>query len=228
MIEFKTIRIINYLIIDNNFNLRKWCFIILLILLQIDSIETKAQQVKIGKQEWADKNLDVSTFRNGDLIPHAKTNEEWEKAGLNGDPAWCYYNNDSILGLKFGKLYNWYAVNDSRGLAPLGWHVASDTDWSTLKESFENEVIACIELKSTEHWLEPENGNNHSNFGGLPGGFRYLNGNFSSMGFFAYWWTSSRGEYPFNAWFRSLGNDFKFGRACYDKDYGFSVRCIKD
>lgn len=77
-----------------------------------------AQTVTIGTQVWRTKNLDVATFRNGDSIPQAKTNEEWEKAAENQQPAWCYYNNDPANGAKYGKLYNWYAVNDSRGLAP--------------------------------------------------------------------------------------------------------------
>ena len=88
--------------------------------------------VKIGNQVWMAENLNVDKFRNGELIPEAKTNEEWRKAGENRQPAWCYYDNDPENGRYYGKLYNWYAVSDSRGLAPKGLHVPSEAEWLTL------------------------------------------------------------------------------------------------
>ena len=87
------------------------------------------KETKIGMQTWATKNLDVSSFRNGDAIPEAKTREDWIKAGEEGKPAWCYYEYDPTNGQKYGKLYNWYAVNDPKGLAPNGWHVSSSLEW---------------------------------------------------------------------------------------------------
>ena len=90
--------------------------------------------VIIGSETWMSENLNANKFRNGDPIPEVKTNQEWENANIEGKPAWCYYKNESKNGEKYGKLYNWHAVNDSRGLAPLGWHVPSETDWSTLSE----------------------------------------------------------------------------------------------
>jgi len=94
--------------------------------------ETNIKTVKIGTQTWMAENLNVSTFRNGDPIPEAKTNEEWDRAGANKQPAWCYYNNDPRNGAKYGKLYNWFAINDPRGLAPEGWHVSNLDDWNIL------------------------------------------------------------------------------------------------
>lgn len=108
------------------------------------------QTVTIGTQVWDAKNLDVSTFRNGDIIPEAKTSEEWEKAGLRNQAAWCYYGNDQANGKIYGKLYNWYAVNDPRGLAPIGYHIPSDTEWKTLHDyinSFDKKS-----MKSTSGW----------------------------------------------------------------------------
>jgi len=93
---------------------------------------TYSQTVTIGTQVWMTKNLDASTFRNGDSILQAKTEVEWKKAGENKQPAWCYHNNDPSIGGTYGKLYNWYAVNDPRGLAPAGWHVPSSEEWETL------------------------------------------------------------------------------------------------
>jgi hypothetical protein len=81
------------------------------------------KSVTIGTQVWMKENLNVSTFRNGEPIPEAKTAEEWKAAGAAKQPAWCYYDNDPKNGAKYGKLYNWYAVNDPRGLVPVGWHV---------------------------------------------------------------------------------------------------------
>ena len=105
--------------------------------------------VQIGTQVWMTKNLDVYTFRNGDQIPEAKSNEEWEKAGENKQPAWCYYNNDPANGAKYGKLYNWYAVNDPRGLAPEGWHVPSYDEWTALNKQLGDDVTI---MKSTSGW----------------------------------------------------------------------------
>ncbi len=89
--------------------------------------------VKVGKEVWMQKNLDVITFRNGDSIFNAKTDKEWLWAAQNKMPAWCYYNNDEILGKKYGVLYNVYAVLDERGLAPKGWRLSTVKDWEYLK-----------------------------------------------------------------------------------------------
>jgi uncharacterized protein (TIGR02145 family) len=103
-----------------------------------------SQTVIIGTQVWATKNLDVSTFRNGDPIPQAKSDAEWVAAGENYQPAWCYYDNDPKNGTKYGKLYNWFAVRDARGLAPAGWHVPTDEEWTILpyyvEQSYQDEL----------------------------------------------------------------------------------------
>ena len=95
---------------------------------------TLAQEVQFGSQTWMARNLDVINFRNGDPIPQAISNEAWKAAGKQGKPAWCYYNNDSTTRSKYGRMYNWYAVNDSRGLAPQGWHIPSNQEWIALEE----------------------------------------------------------------------------------------------
>lgn len=112
--------------------------------------------VTIGTQVWMKENLNVSTFRNGDPIPEAKTDEEWKRAGEEGKPAWCYYDNDPKNGTKYGKLYNWYAVNDARGLAPSGYHVPTDEEWRVLIDFLGNEVEK--EMKSTSGWGSYETG----------------------------------------------------------------------
>lgn len=110
------------------------------------------KSVEIGAQTWMTENLNVSTFRNGDPIPEAKTNEEWKRAGENKQPAWCYYENDPKNGVKYGKLYNWYAVNDSRGLAPVGYHVPSDAEWTKLTDFLGGKGGEGTKMKSKSGW----------------------------------------------------------------------------
>jgi len=191
-----------------------------------------AQTVTIGAQVWMTKNLDVATFRNGDPIPQAKTNEEWVKAGDNQQPAWCYYDNDPANGAKYGKLYNWYAVNDSRGLAPVGYHIPSDDEWKILTDFLGGEEVAGTKMKSTDFWADfggdSGNGTNESGFSGLPGGFRNYNGSFYPIGKHGYWWSSTE-NVTFTAWDRYLG--YRVGsvyRYSGNKRIGFSVRCLRD
>jgi len=148
-----------------------------------------AQTVTIGTQVWMTKNLDVTTFRNGDPIPQAKTDAEWQRAGKNQQPAWSYYNNDPANGAKYGKLYNWYAVNDLRGLAPKGWHVPSDDEWTILHDYLGSDAGA--KMKSKTGWNENGNGTNSSGFSGLPGGGRNDGGAVNGIGHVGYWWSSS-------------------------------------
>jgi len=122
----------------------------LLSLILLLSFTIKAQEIKIGTQTWSTKNLDVSKFRNGEAIPLAKTNAEWELAGQNQQPAWCYYENKGENGTTYGKLYNWFAVNDPRGLAPSGYHIPTDAEWTILTDNLGEE--AGTKMKSTSGW----------------------------------------------------------------------------
>ncbi len=149
------------------------------------------EEVKIGDQIWMTRNLNVDKFCNGDPIPEAKTNEEWIKAGENGEPAWCYYDNDPENGEKFGRLYNWYAVNDPRGLAPEGWHIPSDEEWTTLVDYLGGEDEANIKMRSSVGWENDGEGNNESGFSALLGGYRNSYGDFNDLGECASWWTST-------------------------------------
>jgi len=204
-----------------------------LFILIVQFNSSHAQTVIIGTQEWMTKNLDVSTFSNGDPIPEAKTNGEWELASKNKQPAWCYYNNDSQYGTKYGKLYNWYAVTDARGLAPLGYHIPSDEEWTILSDYLGGTLIAGKKMKGSYGWKdyngnEYGNGTNECGFNGLPSGNRYGDGSFSSYpGDYGYWWSSSE----FNT---DLGNCrslyFYYDRLSehnYPKEKGFSVRCLE-
>ncbi len=190
--------------------------------------EGASTEVTIGKQVWMTQNLNVDKFRNGDPIPEAKTKEEWARAGENKQPAWCYYENDPANGAKYGKLYNWYAVNDPRGLAPEGWKIPSDEDWIRLTDFLGGAQVAGTKMKSTDFWAESGNGTNESGFSGLPGGARYFNGTFTYIGKHGYWWSSPEIG-AFNAWYCSLIYNYgSVSRYHVNKTNGFSVRCVKD
>jgi len=192
-----------------------------------------SQIVKIGTQVWVTKNLEVSKFRNGDLIREVTTNDEWEKAGENKQPAWCYYNNDSVNGKKFGKLYNWFAVNDTRGLAPSGYHIPTDSEWTILSDYLGGKKIAGKILKmepicENEIQIGGWNGNNSIGFSGLPGGYGFYFGGFDFIGDYGYFWTSSEGS-DNSAYTRLLsGENDALARASYFKGGGLYVRCLKD
>jgi uncharacterized protein (TIGR02145 family) len=184
--------------------------------------------VTIGNQIWMTENLNVDRFRNGDLIPEAKTADEWELAGNNKQPVWCYYNNDPANGKKYGKLYNFYAVNDSRGLAPAGYHVPSDFEWTTLTTYLGGENAAGAQLKNTSGWKENGNGTNSSGFSGLPGGNRYSDGVFEDVGNYCGWWSFTVSSL-YSVYYRNL----IYKDSLTYKNYGLmsnglSVRCIKD
>ncbi|HNW99169.1 MAG TPA: fibrobacter succinogenes major paralogous domain-containing protein [Bacteroidales bacterium] len=187
--------------------------------------------IKIGTQVWMVENLNVSHFRNGEIIPEAKTAEEWKEAGNKKQPAWCYYNNNPDNGKIFGKLFNWYAVNDSRGLAPLCCHIPSDKEWTTLTDYLGGELVAGGKLKETSltHW-QPLNreATNESGFTALPGSYRNDNGAFGvSIGCSGYWWSSTKDVASY-AWGRGL---LCYGAGVYRGNFGkcggFSLRCLK-
>ncbi len=186
------------------------------------------KSVKVGSQTWSAGNLNVSHFRNGDIIPEAKTDKEWEKAGNEGKPEWCYYYNDPVNGRKYGKLYNWFAVNDSRGLAPNGWHIPTTIEFADLTEYLGGENIAGGKMKYTAGWESNGNGTNESGIAGLPGGLRSLNGPFSAVGSRGFWWSSSENGTN-SAWSRNLyASGIWVGRGSGTKGNGFSVRCVRD
>ena len=183
--------------------------------------------VTIGTQVWTTKNLDVDHYRNGDPIPQVTDPTQWASLTTG---AWCYYNNDSANGAIYSKLYNWYAVKDPRGLAPEGWHVPSDAEWTTLGNYLGGLSIAGGKLKEvgTAHWLSPNtDATNSSGFSALPGGWRY-NGAFSYIGSNGCWWSSTVNSTT-DAWSRDLYSIYAdFSRSYRYVSCGFSVRCVRD
>ncbi len=184
--------------------------------------------VTICAQVWMQNNLDVTTYRNGESIPYVTNATTW--AALTTG-AYCSYNNNPANDAIYGKLYNWYAVNDPRGLAPTGYHVPTDTEWTTLTTCLGGTFAAGGKMKEigTTHWNSPNtSATNEFGFTGLPGGYRDGSGIFDGISYGGFWWCSSEKDTTY-AWYRSLGYNFGSAyRSSNFKIYGLSVRCLRD
>jgi uncharacterized protein (TIGR02145 family) len=180
--------------------------------------------VKIKNQVWMAENLNIGMYRNGDSIPEIKNPTEWAKLKTG---AWCYYENKTENGIKYGKLYNWYAVNDSRGLAPRGFHIPSDEEWAQLISNL-GEDEAGTKIKAKRGWRQNGNATNASGFGGLPGGYRYSIGSFLYAGNNGCFWSSTESDKN-KAWGRTIHSNFsEVGRDDGSEGSGLSIRCIMD
>lgn len=181
--------------------------------------------VTISTKEWMAENLKVERYRNGDLIPQVQDEKEWNKLTTG---AWCYFENKTENGVTYGKLYNWYAVNDPRGLAPEGWHVATEDDWKNILEYLGGNADAGGKMKSTELWQEPnKQATNESGFTALPGGFRE-DGRFKHILKWGCFWTSTQINTVAANSHRIIHNETNVIKDSNHKRNGLSVRCVKD
>jgi uncharacterized protein (TIGR02145 family) len=210
---------------SNNINTKKWGLSIRFI--KDTCNDCVAHNVTIGTQTWTGCNTNVSTYANGDTIPYVPDPTSWSNLTTG---AWCYYNNDPSTEATYGKLYNWYAVVDPRGLAPIGYKVPTDADWITLTTFLGGDSVAGAKMKESGfcHWVSNTNANNASSFTGLPGGLREYDGSYNSIGGRGSWWSSSELS-PVNAWCRYLlGYNGDVNRDYFNKKNGFSVRFIEE
>ena len=198
-----------------------------------DDTTTPYPTVTIGGQVWMQKNLNVCKYRNGDDIPQVQDATAW---GALTTGAWCYYENNTANGPVYGKLYNWYAVNDPRGLAPTGYHVAGYAEWTTLTTflvtTFSGgESVAGGHMKATgtSLWLSPNTfATNYSGFTGLPGGYREEDGTFFVIGTYGHWWNSTESS-PDTHWHHYLQHDSGYVSITNTSTKsGLSVRCLRD
>jgi uncharacterized protein (TIGR02145 family) len=202
-------------------------------LLSQETIKDKSGNIyntlKIGTQIWMTENLNVSNFRNGEPIKEITNYEEWLTANNSGKPAWCYYDFNS-MNAKYGKLYNWYAVSDPRGLAPEGWHVPSDQDWNNLIKFNGSDKISTDKLKSNFGWFAWDgkscSGNNQTGFNCLPSGALYADGEFVAIGNAANFWSNTM-EDESTSWYYYI-EDKEITRAWNFHFAHLSVRCIKN
>ena len=189
--------------------------------------------IKIGNQIWMKENLKVSKYRNGESIPTGLDDNAWLNTNKG---AYAIYNNNNANNAIYGKLYNWYAVSDSRGLCPSGWHVPGDSEWTTLTNYLGGESVAGGKMKSTGTtlWSSPNfEATNESNFSVLPGGYRNYDGSFYDVRRSAFFWSATEFEdLDFLAWLRNLsnstGNVGRNDNVDNFKSVGASVRCLRD
>jgi uncharacterized protein (TIGR02145 family) len=194
----------------------------------VTDIDSNVYQTdSIGTQEWMTENLKTTHYNDGTPIPLVTTIENWIYLS---SPGYCWYRSDISKKADYGALYNW-AVVSTRKLCPLGWHVPSDDEWTTLVNYLGGEVKSGSKLKEagTDHWAEPNEGaNNESGFTARPNGDRSANGSYSGMGYYGTWWTSTENG-SYNAWYRLM---YSSSNTIYRNDEikrsGFAVRCLRD
>ena len=231
-------------------NTQSWIYLILLILfsvisnncskkeINVDNAESGTlkdvdgntyKMIQIGNQVWMAENLKTSKFRNGDPIPYVIGELAWTKLKTG---AFCWYNDAVSSKATYGALYNWYAVKDSRQIAPNGWHIPSDNEWLILTNYLVSIVGhsegGSLKETGTSHWLSPNTGaNNSTGFTGLPGGLHGSEGYFDNLGLYGYWWSNTA---TYNlAWSFTLNfNNNTLDRGSSSQLDGLSVRCIKD
>ena len=187
------------------------------------------ETVQIGDQLWMAENLKTTHYNNGDEIPNITNNGDWVSLSTG---AYCDYDNNPTNSDTYGRLYNWYAVDDARGICPEGWHVPTDEEFTVLTDYLDGTSVAGGKMKEagTEHWNSPNTGaTNESGFTGLPAGYRHVNsGYYYSMGYLGYFWSSSESSSS-NAWYRKL--HYNSSNVYRNSDYerhGISVRCAGD
>jgi uncharacterized protein (TIGR02145 family) len=190
-----------------------------------DKIDERESALRNSDKEWMNKNLNVSTFKNGEIIPEANSNQEWYQAGQNSQPAWCYYDNDPENGKKYGKLYNWYAVNDARGLAPEGWHIPTSSEFKKLEAKVSGNGNS---LKAIGQGYDNGAGTNTIGFTAMLAGYRLYDSHFYDLDSGTYFWCSTERN-THRAYYMSLFNSgSKIGLYDNSKGTGFSVRCVRD
>jgi len=190
---------------------------------EIVDVET----VVIGEQEWTAQNLSLAVFRNGDSIPQKQNYKDWNKANADEQPAWRYIKEEE--GDKYGKLYNISAVIDPRGLAPEGFHVSTDADWTILTDFLGGIEVAGKKLKSPEGWIKGAIADNSSGFSALGGALYRATFDYNGyQGRFGAWWTSTVKKKTIY-WQRTL--TFSLAKINRESSYygdALSVRCVKD
>ena len=191
-----------------------------------DNGQTDNGTVRIGTQIWMTKNLDVDHYLNGDPIPQVTDPDEWANLTTG---AWCYYKNDPAYGAIYGKIYNWYAINDPRGLAPSGYRIPTIEDWDLLINHLSGDKLAGGKLKETGtvHWEIPNlNASNSSGFTALPGGYRSFFGSFGGLGTTCDIWAYDN-QGTAKIWDIYVHNDKSYiVRDSVSKNDGLAVRCI--
>jgi uncharacterized protein (TIGR02145 family) len=186
--------------------------------------------ILIGSQEWITKNLVTTHFQNGDPIPNVISDYDW--SGLT-TPGYCIYKNDILNSTTFGYLYNFFVAKDSRNVCPVGWHVPSMDEWSTLITYLGGDTLADTKMREagTTNWFFDTGATNSSGFTMLGAGAREANGDFGGIRGVAYLWSSLENNENgvLGGWNIGVGwNTPRFYRNPYSRTYGASIRCLKN
>ena len=193
--------------------------------------------VKIGNQWWMAENLKVTKYRNGDSIPNVLDSTQWEKLSIG---SYWWYDNDMAYKTVFGALYNWFAVNDSRNIAPPGWHIATENDWCQMMKYLDTSyycdglgMTGCnigSKLKAKSSYWHNSRGyeTNETGFSSLPGGYRWYTGYFFNAYAIGFWWSANDND-SIDAWYRDMSYYYPcVFRSSQDKRAACSVRCVED
>jgi len=185
--------------------------------------------ITIGNAVWQKSNLTAKTFMNGTPIFQAKNEKDWENAKTKKEPAWCYYMYDQSNEEKYGILYNWYAVNDPRGLAPEGWHIPKIEEWDAMLTFLGGGLVAGNKLRSSKDWKNLNGlSDNAIGFSAKPAGFVSSGGHFFYAGVGAYWWCADKNNSK-TAFYYQLNQESDYvSKSDYTIEVGFSVRCVKN
>jgi uncharacterized protein (TIGR02145 family) len=192
----------------------------------IDADGNAYLSVNIENQSWMAENLRVTHYSNGDPISNVTDNATWSTLSIG---AYCWYNNDETNFKKpYGAFYNWFAVNDTRGLCPTGWHVPSNTEYNTLINYLGGTSAAGGKMKDVNLWASPNTGaSNSSGFSALPGGYRNSYGEFYNNTIEGWWWTSFVNNQSTSGRLVLFSNTAATSFGAAQKKYGASIRCIK-
>ena len=184
--------------------------------------------IVIGNQTWMAENLRVTKYNNGVSIPNITENAEWASLTTG---AFCNYNNTSDLDTiaTYGRLYNWYAVADTRQIAPEGWRVPSTADWNELIDLLGGDTIASNALKEigTTHWEDPYESSNSSGFTAIPNGRRYLSKDMNHIGFYCTYWTATEASLTHAGFLYLFYHSSRVNKGVNYKPNGYAVRLIK-
>lgn len=186
------------------------------------------KSITIGTQIWLTENLKTTSYNDGTAIPLVQDSITWMNLTA---PGYCWYrNNDIYFNFNYGALYNWYVINTGK-LCPAGWHVPSNSEWTTLVSFLGEDPYAAEKLKEVGelHWIVGMmGGSNTSGFTALPAGLRDGIAQFNGIGAAAFWWTSTV-DADGTIWDRGVGSfDTKVNQYNPKKTVGISVRCLKD
>jgi len=187
-------------------------------------------KVKLGTQVWLAENLKATHYRNGDPVAHTK--DMPLRPNFDSTGAFYIYNNDPAIAAVYGLLYNWFAISDTRHITPVGWHIATDAEWTALEVYLGGSDVAGGKLKEkgTAHWVSPNIGaTNETGFGALPSGnWDSYSGNFTSLGQDACFWSSTKSG-TYYAYARAINTNYsRITRGEVYRGVGYSLRCVQD